>query len=639
MSVGVKSRDGRQLRKPPGGKMEKLDNEGNKIPPWKKETNVQVVESEEEDQVPDKTEAQMVIERLRDQGVHEAVRSAEPSEDDIAASRMMFEDWYQRFDDQQTHFNSPALFCEMQYKEIKEISKGMKEPNSLKTAACSVLFDRLCSTFSRHDRLMVNLKDDIMQAVYQDYSPSVATENTYFDRFPYFLLYDEYLRKTNNMSDQIQNLLEQRNETILGSKVIRTTTERELERMQNLFKQVAWSAWVNFIHSKHQTIAVVKDRMGLDQERRHVRILFNYWKTVTLHEIIWKQSQELNYLEEQTEFMKQELEERPKVAVKEVRSVADGQAADDDPDAVGTAKRREQTLKERMTDMYWHADSNAVKAFPYSGCKEAMAEIMAQKVDQDKERDKLRQPRQLLPDFCRDYFLKQTGVYSSATKRLCEFILALRKHKDADPMVRIFGFLVNAYWDEDWDEHAASFVLNAVKDAVPAGLVLGRLLNTEKPTVRLSDAILASERALASKYAVGFPFVGIWKKIRDLSEVGLLETDLDGEDEGDDGKLVKLFAWLDVLLAHWREQLKVCKTQTFYIIEREQKLRPDDSGVLNWVRFVGMMREAKDDITDTEIMEVYRETADLTGRHQDKLSQEAFYEVCRRHCISYMGSP
>eukprot|EP00961_Rhodomonas_salina_P170495 2298363-Rhodomonas_salina.2 len=25
--------------------------------------------------------------------------------------------------------------------------------------------------------------------------------------------------------------------------------------------------------------------MGLDQERRHVRILFNYWKTVTLHEV------------------------------------------------------------------------------------------------------------------------------------------------------------------------------------------------------------------------------------------------------------------------------------------------------------------------------------------------------------------
>eukprot|EP00961_Rhodomonas_salina_P170494 2298363-Rhodomonas_salina.1 len=275
----------------------------------------------------------MVIERLRDQGVHEAVRSAEPSEDDIAASRE-----FSLLLNIGVFLRLSGLACGRHdvrglYKEIKEVRGSLTflvwpSPFMFSPSGCAdlegnerakqpqdrsmqrtctrpntfmsgvddchlvvwrltdrwlwqVLFDRLCSTFSRHDRLMVNLKDDIMQAVYQvnpaarvlcdiwyshsaachqDYSPSVATENTYFDRFPYFLLYDEYLRKTNNMSDQIQNLLEQRNETILGSKVIRTTTERELERMQNLFKQVAWSAWVNFIHSKHQTIAVVKDR-------------------------------------------------------------------------------------------------------------------------------------------------------------------------------------------------------------------------------------------------------------------------------------------------------------------------------------------------------------------------------------------
>ena len=191
--------------------------------------------------------------------------------------------------------------------------------------------------------------------------------------------------------------------------------------------------------------------------------------------------------------------------------------------------------------------------------------------------------------------------------------------------VRIFGYLINADGEENWDEHAASFVLDAVRDAVPAGLVLGRLLHTDNPTVRLADAILASEKAFSSKHAVGFPFVGIWQKIRELAQVGLLETDLNGADDGDEEKLVKLFAWLDVrsssplnvsgdaawltgciawqvLLEHWREQLRLCKQQTISVIEREQKLRPDESGVLSWVRFVGMMREIKDDITDSEVL-------------------------------------
>ncbi len=97
-------------------------------------------------------------------------------------------------------------------------------------------------------------------------------------------------------------------------------------------------------------------------------------------QIIWKQSQELLYLEEQMDFLRQEVEERPKVIAKEAKSTIEDPGDPANAEAVGMAARRSQTLNEKLIEMYWHADSNAVKPFPLSGCREAIPAIIAGKV-------------------------------------------------------------------------------------------------------------------------------------------------------------------------------------------------------------------------------------------------------------------
>jgi len=228
-------------------------------------------------------------------------------------------------------------------------------------------------------------------------------------------------------------------------------------------------------------------------------------------------------------------------------------------------------------------------------------------------------------------------VNSAATKRLCEFISGLRKHQEESIWFKLFGYLVNAFRDDQWDQHAANFIFDAIKESVPAGLVRGRLMNSENPTVPLSDALRASELAFASKYSLGIPHVGIWQKVKDLANAGLLESDFGKSDGTDEDKLVRMDSWLEIILTQWRYQLITCRRETTGLIEAQQRLRPDDAGILSIVRFTSMMREMVDNIEDVEILQIYKEVADMTGRHQDKLASNCFFEVCRNHCISYIG--
>jgi hypothetical protein len=115
--------------------------------------------------------------------------------------------------------------------------------------------------------------------------------------------------------------------------------------------------------------------------------------------------------------------------------------------------RRPLTWGEKLKVMYH--DVAKTKPFTLKNCMETIADIYAAKMKNDIERDGAGEPRQPLPDFCRDFFLIHTGLGSKASKRLCELMSGVQKYCSEHPRIKTFADLMNAqHASEGWDPHS-----------------------------------------------------------------------------------------------------------------------------------------------------------------------------------------
>ena len=271
----------------------------------------------------------------------------------------------------------------------------------------------------------------------------------------------------------------------------------------------------------------------------------------------------------------------------------------DGDDAGPGLQTRPPTTEERVIELY--NTSTSAKPMALNLCVEAIGDLITQKIAQDKQHVERNRELQSMPFFCRDYFLNRLGTNGPARKRLHEFISGLRAHARVSPLCKFFGRLVFAFHEagdasEIIDEHESSFALCAIKAAVPPGMVQSRLLSNY-PTMLLSDCKAASLVAFRSQWGLGDPNSDAWERMEALTAEGLLESDMQGDEQSKGGgskkKLrredsktlsVQLFSWLGVLLDVRAEQLKTCRDETVSAMENLQRLTPKNERAVSLVR-------------------------------------------------------
>ena len=609
------------------------------------------------------------------------------SEVDAEASRRKFEEWLDGFNDQERRFISPVVLCEVQYNEIIELTRGWQEPNMLRTAACSVLFDKLvpCYALTR-DSLLERLKNDLLYAIYSEYSPQVAASFRYLEHAPWFVQAQDFAKRQRAFDQRYQQMVERETIAASSAKFVKSVDARKVEQYQAVFYQVTFALWRDFVRSRQKLVSRLKyqieggsppmprvESMGPDGRKargrrllRCVRQVMQDWKLTTAESQTSKLGQRVLYLEEQLELLAQSHPD----AVAEARSKANARFNIDDvalEDLMRSGDQKDgammvkpvaprpMTWTERLQVMYY--DALAEKPPSMAQTLDAIADIYAAKVQHDAAQDATRAPRQNLPEFCRDHMLSSAGIGSNASKRLCEIVAGVRKYRDLNPRIRTFCYLMNADCDaENWDPQAVNFFLSALTSVVPDWLVLSRLFQeSTKPTVSLEDALRASEEAFNSPWSFAPAPLTLIEQVRALANCqGLIESDLSRETHNvqlttasysrsrtvsktEKTMVLGLDSWLDLVLKTWIGQLQQCKKKTMDRIEREQRQCP--GGVLAYPQFQNLMRNLKEGIADSHILFIYNQTMDFSGRTQDKFEPRHLFEVCRDQGISYIGDP
>ena len=536
----------------------------------------------------------------------EVILSVEESlaaEDDADESRRKFEEWSSKLNDKERHFLSPMVLCEVHYNEMLEFTAGWPEPNTLRTATCCLLFDKLVPCYAmKRDSLLDKLKNDLMSAVYREFSPQVAVGASYFQTTPYFVTVGEQEKRQAEFDRAYNEIMLQEQQSKSSKKVVKSIDARSLENLRFYFQMFVFRAWSGVIVHKHNIIERFQVFFANGGTARTHRQCFQDWKVQAVAGHLVKMGQNILYLEEQLEFLAKDNPEKAAEAKLNAASlVMDADDMDLEEmlaksknertgDEINVAARRSLNWTEKLKIMYH--DAAQAKPNKLKATLDSIAEIYAAKLKLDAEQDAAGEPRQPLPDFCRDHFLLLTGVGSNATKRLCELIAGVRNHCEDHPRIRTFCQLMNANNQEDgFDPQAASFLLCALSNVVPDWLILSRLFEeSAQPTIGLLDALKATETAFASRYSLGQAPLGLMDELRELAARScLMESDLSkvkasgystGEAfvrvnstlqrEREQSMVVRLDAWLDLLLNTWMQQLQRVRTAIVDLMLREQ---------------------------------------------------------------------
>lgn len=538
-----------------------------------------------------------------EQEVIQTVEETFAADDDAVGSRRKFEEWSDNFNDTERQFSSPMVLCEVLYNEMLEFTAGWHEPNVLRTATCCLLFDKLVPCYAlKRDSLLERLKDDLMFAVYREYTPKVAIANSYFNHTPFFVTVREQQKRQAEFDKVYNEIMLKEQQSKTSTKVVKSVNERSLMDLRFYFRMFIFRSWFDVVLRKHELIERLRTHILNESATRMQRQLFQDWKVQAVAGHLFKMGQNILYLEEQVEYLSKDNPEKAAEAkakaaslIKDVDDIdleemLQKSKEEDESDDMNVASRRSLNWSEKLKIMYHNAAIS--KPCKIKVTLDTIAEIYAAKLKLDAEQDKAGEPRQPLPDFCHDHFLMLTGVGSNASKRLCELIAGVRKHSEDHPRIKTFSRLMNANNEEQsFDPQAVSFLLCALSHVVPDWLVLSRLFQESvRPTIGLVDALKATETAFASAFSLGPSSMEVMDQVRELAaRSSLTESDLSKvqasghstgtnfvrvnstlQREREKSTVVLLDSWLDLLLDTWMQQLQRVRTAITDLILREQ---------------------------------------------------------------------
>ena len=79
------------------------------------------------------------------------------------------DNWTAGYTEEQSHFNSFALFSEVRLREAFRATEALGNPNTHRTAICADLLIKSCGLFGRYSDLMAILSKEIVRSCYDDF--------------------------------------------------------------------------------------------------------------------------------------------------------------------------------------------------------------------------------------------------------------------------------------------------------------------------------------------------------------------------------------------------------------------------------------------------------------------------------------
>lgn len=196
------------------------------------------------------------------------------------------------------------VLCEVQWNEICEYTKGWPEPNSLRAAAASVLFDKLVPCYAlKRGSLLERLKNDLMGAVYTDYTPQVAAHSIYFQHTPYFVMALEATKRQALVDARYDEMIRKEELTKSNSKIVKSVEGRNLDNLHHYFSIIIFRSWLGVVDKKKELVEKLRSLISGAGVSRLVKKLFQDWKLTTSIGHLTKMGQRILYYEEQIEFL------------------------------------------------------------------------------------------------------------------------------------------------------------------------------------------------------------------------------------------------------------------------------------------------------------------------------------------------
>ena len=129
-----------------------------------------------------------------------------------------------------------------------------------------------------------------------------------------------------------------------------------------------------------------------------------------------------------------------------------------------------------------------------------IAAIYEGKVVADELMDKQKRPREpeAMPDFLKNFFIRQYGLKSIALKNLQNLAAGVRKECDNNTRLKLFGQLSGMIEPDEYEDGKCNVILEGLKALFPADQIKERLEGSpEMPVASLACATLA---AFTSKF-------------------------------------------------------------------------------------------------------------------------------------------
>jgi len=259
-----------------------------------------------------------------------------------------------------------------------------------------------------------------------------------------------------------------------------------------------------------------------------------------------------------------------------------------------------------------------------------IASIYEGKVVSDELMDKSNRPREPMPDFLKNFFIRQYGLKSIALKNLANLAAGVRKEAANNLRLDIFGGLAGVLNPDDYQDGKCDMMMEALKALFPTDQIKERLEGSpEMPVASVAFATLA---AFTSKYY----FTDEDDLVTVDGEPDLHPTvkkelvDLVGEiPEGDDPDEapVSLDKWMDWLLKEYTESRENAE-KFFADLYIEYDTNKDNC--LDLTEFQNLIHAVDEGKDDMIIMEMYNMALDCTG-DGDNIAQDAFVFVAMHY--------
>mmetsp|Transcript_57084 Transcript_57084/g.133948 ORF Transcript_57084/g.133948 Transcript_57084/m.133948 type:complete len:293 (-) Transcript_57084:272-1150(-) len=268
-----------------------------------------------------------------------------------------------------------------------------------------------------------------------------------------------------------------------------------------------------------------------------------------------------------------------------------------------------------------------------------IAGIYEAKVVADGLDDKQGRKRGALPDFLKNYLIRQYGLKSIAMKNLQNMAAGVRKEWESSLRLKVFGTVSGMIDDDKYQEGHCDVLCEALKN----------LFATDQIKERLSDRDCESLPIQSVAYATLIVFTSKFY-FRDQDDVVLVpgsEPDLgpsvkqqlldlaEGDHTEPSSLQVSVDKWSEWLLGSYDESYRNAE-QFFEQLYAAHDANKDN--VLDFSEFSNVIKVVDTEKSEEEILAMYNEALEATGEG-DNISVDAFVHVAMSNHLACMKQP